>query len=335
MNGVFAPSRAQVLAGTAAFAAALGGVRVPGSAAYPAPEKTSLKIGTAVNAMSFLPVYIAAAKTWKAQGLDVQIFTFRGDAEVAQALVGNSIDVSYQSLNGFINMISAGQPVMGFYGGFWQADFTWLAQPDIKHWSDVRGKQLGVATYGSLTDALTRYALKRNKIDADRDVQIVQAGSTPSSFQALKSNKLTATILSPPFSWEAQDAGFTVLGTQAADVSKQWPKHLIGASTAFIAANPHTCEALLRGHVAAIRLARSNRDAVVPVLMEQLQLTKDYAERALAVELPFYDERGSMPEASMPVFWDITKQLGDVQSPWPETKYLDHRFINSFKAWAP
>ena len=336
MNDGRFPSRHGFLAGALSTATALGLAGRPADAAFPPPEKTSLKIGTAVTAMSFMPIFVAAARTWKPQGLDVEVFTFRGDAEVAQALVGGSIDISAQSLNGFINMISAGQPMIGFYAGFWQADFSWISQPDIKHWSDLKGKGIGIATYGSLTDALTRYVLRKNHLEPEKDVQMIQAGSTPSTFQALKAGRLAAGILSPPFSWEAQDAGLTLLGTQERDVAREWPKHMLGASTKFINENPHTCEAVLRGHVNAIRLARSNREAVVPILMERLKLTKPYAERALDVELPFYDERGNLPsKATMAVFWDIAEKLGDVKSPWPESKFLDRRFIDSFKSWAP
>ena len=316
-------------------ATAVASLGRPAIAAFPAPETPSIKVGTAVNAMSFMPVYVAYAKTWKAQGLDVQLLQFRGDAELSQALVGGSIDVSVGSLNGVINMISTNQPIIGFYGGFYQADFSWLAQPGMKHWGDVKGKSIGISTYGSLTDALTRYALRRNKLDPEKDVQIVQIGATPSAYQALKSNRLAVAILSPPFSWQAQDEGFSVLGTQASDVSAAWPKHLYSAKTKFIADNPHTLEAVLRGHVAAIRLLHTNRDAAVQVMMDELKITKQYAERAVDVEVPGYNERGGMPEKAMPVFWEITKSLGDVTSPWDENKYLDHRFINSFKSWAP
>ena len=326
-------TRREVLVAGASAAAA--GFARPAGAAFPPPEQPSIKVGTAVTAMSFLPVYVAYARTWKAQGLDVQLIQFTGDAQVAQALVGGSIDVSFGSLNGVINMISNSQPVMGFYGGFGQADFSWLAQPDVKHWSDLKGKTTGISTYGSLTDALTRYALVHNKLVPEKDVQILQVGNTSSTYQALKSGRLGAGILSPPFSWQAQDEGMTLLGTQAKDVSPQWPKHLISAKTSFINSYPRTCEAVLRGHVAALRFAHKDREATAQIMMDQLKITKEFAERAVDVELPDYDERGGMPEKSMPVFWDITKQLGDVTSAWDENKYLDHRFINSFKTWAP
>jgi NitT/TauT family transport system substrate-binding protein len=327
-------TRREILA-AGASAAALAGFGLPASAAFPAPEQPSIKVGTAVSAMSFLPVYVAAAHTWKSAGLDVQLLQFRGDAEISQALVGGSIDISVASLNGVINMISTGQPIIGFYSGFHQADFSWISQANVKHWSDLKGKSIGVATYGSLTDALTRYALRRNKLDPEKDVQIVQAGSTPSTYQALKSGRLAAGILSPPFSWQAQDEGLTLLGTQERDVSNAWPKHLYSAKTKFINDNPHTIEAVLRGHVAALRLARKDREIAVDVMIDLLKIAKPYAERAYDAEMPGYDERGGMPARSMPVFWDITKSLGDVTSAWDENKYLDHRFINSFKSWAP
>lgn len=299
------------------------------------PEKASLRAGTAVDAMSFLPVYVAAARTWKEQGLDVELVSFRGDAEISQALAGGSIDVSFQSLNGLINLISSGQPVTAVYAGFDQADFCWVSQKDVKQWSDLRGKTLGVATYGSLTDALSRYVLQQHKLEPGKDVQIVQAGSTPSTYQALKSGRLAAGILSPPFWWEATGEGFNLLGTESRDVAKEWPKHLVIAKKSFVDANPNTITALLRAHVAAIRLARRDRNVAVDVMIDRLKLSKPNAQKAYDVVMPFYDERGRLPEKYMPTFWKITKSLGDVKEPWPSGKFLDPRWIDSFKDWAP
>ena len=86
------------------------------------------------------------------------------------------------------------------------------AQPRIKQWTDLKGGTAGVSTYGSLTDQLTRYILKRNGLEPEKDVQIVQAGTTASMLQALKAGRLALAILSPPFKWMAQEAGFTQLG---------------------------------------------------------------------------------------------------------------------------
>jgi NitT/TauT family transport system substrate-binding protein len=308
--------------GRRALAAALGRIETP-----------RLTLGIPLDAASFTPVYVAAARTWKPQGLDIELISFRGDAEVAQALAGNSIDVSLQSLDGLINLINSGQPVQGFYAGFYQSDFAWLAQPKIKQWKDLKGGTAGVSTYGSLTDQLTRYILKHNGLEPEKDVQIVQVGTTASMLQALKAGRLGLAILSPPFKWMAQEAGFTLLGTQM-DIAPQWPKHAFLAKTKFIDDNPNTLRAFLRAHVAALALARTEVAMTVDILIERLKWTKGYAQRAYEEVMPAYDERGRLPDAHMDVFWSIEIAGGAVPQAWPDAKLIDDRFITSFEEWA-
>jgi len=296
-------------------------------------ERSRLTLGIPLDAASFTPVYVAAARTFKPRGLDVELVSFRGDAEVAQALAGDSIDLSLQSLDGLINLINAGQPVRGFYAGFHQSDFAWLAQRQIKQWKDLKGGTAGVSTYGSLTDQLTRYMLKRNGLAPEKDVQIVQAGTTASLLAALKTGRLTLAILSAPFKWMAQEAGFTALGTQM-DIAPQWPKHAYLAKTRFIDDNPNTLRAFLRAHVEALRLARADASGTVDILVERLKWTRDYAQRAYAEVMPAYDERGRLPDAHMDVFWSIEIAGGTVTQAWPDAKLIDDRFIKSFAEWS-
>ena len=318
----------------AAGVAAVVGLRRRALAAPPgALEKPRLTLGIPVDAASFTPVYVAAARTWNPQGLDIELISFRGDAEVAQALAGNSIDLSLQSLDGLINLINAGQGVQGFYAGFYQSDFAWFAPPHIKQWKDLKGGTAGVSTYGSLTDQLTRYMLKRNGLEPETQVQIVQAGTTASMLAALRSGRLALAILSPPFKWMAQEAGFTQLGTQM-DIAPQWPKHAYLAKTKFIDDNPNTLRAFLRAHVAALRLARAQAAMTVDILVERLKWTRDYAQRAYAEVMPAYDERGRLPDAHMDVFWSIEIAGGAVTQAWPDAKLIDDRFIKSFEEWA-
>jgi NitT/TauT family transport system substrate-binding protein len=299
------------------------------------PEKTTVRIGLPVAATSFMPVYVAAERTYKEEGLNVELVSFRGDAEVAQALAADSVDVNVASLNGLINMINAGQPVKAFYAGFYQADFAWIARPEVKSWADLRGRGVGVSTYGSLTDFLTRYALRKHGLEPERDVQIVQAGGSPQSSQALKAGRLDAAILSPPFKWQLTDEGFTQLGTQATEIGEEWPKHVIFAKERFLNDYPNTARALLRAHVRALRLAKADPDVPASAFEKWLKYSRADAERAYDEVANTYDERGRLPTQWMAVFWEIAVAAGDVTEPWPESRYFDRRFVDSFDEWAP
>jgi NitT/TauT family transport system substrate-binding protein len=299
-------------------------------------EKPKLTLGLAVPAASFLPVYVAAARTWKPEGLDVEIVSFRGDAEVSQAMAGGSLDLSLQSLDGLVNLIGSNQPVKGFYAGFHQADFAWLAQPSIKTWSDLKGGTIGVSTFGSLTDQLTRYVLRKHGLKPEIDVQVTQAGPSATSIQLLRSKRLLAAIQSAPTKWVAEDLGLTVLGTQDQEIAPQWPKHSFVAHTKFLDEHPNTMRAFLRAHVAAIRLARADRDLAVKVLVDQVKYQPAYAARAYAENMPGFDERGRLPdEKYMDIFWSIAIAGGSVKEALPAARLIDARFIDTFTDWAP
>ena len=329
-------SRRKLLqSGAGAGLAAL--TRAPVSAApLGKPERSKLIAAIPVDAASFLPIYLAADRTWKQQGLDIELTAFRGDAEVSQALIGGSIDFSIQSADGLINMLNANQPVIAFYAGFHQSDYAWLAQPAIKSWDALKGKTAGVSTFGSATDQLTRYALRRHGLVPEKDVQIVQAGPPASIAQALKAERLAIGVLAPPMNWMVADAGFNILGSQGEEIAPQWPKHVFVARKKFLDDNPNTVRAILAAHVAAIRLARADRALVVATYMERLKFQKIYAERAYDAIVTGYDERGALPnEQSMSVFWSLQIERGEAKEPWPSARILDDRFIRTFADWAP
>jgi ABC-type nitrate/sulfonate/bicarbonate transport system substrate-binding protein len=118
-------------------------------------------------------------------------------------------------------------------------------------------------------------------------------------------------------------------------VAPQWPKHAIVAKQSFLDKNPQTVKAFLRAHVAACRLAKADRAFTVQVLMDRLKYERRYAERAYDEVVPAMNERGTLPEAAMDVFWQIKMADGSVTERWPDSRLLDERFITSFDSWAP
>lgn len=316
---------------------AVAGIALPLTGAGPAgkPEVGTVRVGIAVESTSYLPLYIAAARTWKLQGIDVQLLAFRGDAEVSQALAGGSVDIACGSTNGLINLVKAQPDIIGFYAGYHLAGFSWYAAPGIRTWADVKGKASGVSTFGSMTDALTRYLLLRHGLQPEKDVQLLQVGGSASQLEALRAGRTAVAMLSAPVTWQAQAAGFTLIATQSKDIAPEWPEHIFSAKRSFLTQAPQSTIAVLRGFVTAIRLARADRAYAAEVLVDRLKYTPDYANRAYDEVIRTFDERGSLPERSMPTFWEILVRNGDVTAPLPEATFLDRRFIATYSSWAP
>jgi hypothetical protein len=107
------------------------------------------------------------------------------------------------------------------------------------------------------------------------------------------------------------------------------------AKASFIQSHPQLITALLRAHVAALRLAAANKALAVQTLVDRLKYDPKYAERAYTEAMPGFDERGRIPERAMPVFWKLSIAQGIVKAPLPEAEYMDSHYIDTFASWAP
>jgi NitT/TauT family transport system substrate-binding protein len=299
------------------------------------PERSSLRLGLPLPAASFLPIYLAQDDLFQQEGLSVDVVSFNADTDAVQAIASGTVDIAVPSMIGLVNLVNSGQPVIGFYGGYNQADISWLAQPSIKSWSDLKGKTVAVASIGSLSDYLTRSVIRKHGLDPEKDVQMVAGGSAANSLAALRAGRADAIYASAPFKWQAESEGFTLLGTQAVELGAEWPKGSYVARKEFIDQNPNTIKAFLRAHVRAIRQGKADPATATETLKRVLKYDDQFADKAQAEVLSMMDERGRLPSASMGAFWGILQQTGDVTEPWSEDRLLDRRFVDTFDQWAP
>jgi NitT/TauT family transport system substrate-binding protein len=298
-------------------------------------ETGRIRVGLVVPTPVFLPLYLAATRTAREEGLQIELVTLQGSTGAAQALASGSIDVAIAALHVVVNMIKGGVPARAFYGGLHGADAAWFARPEIQSWAGVRGRRVGITSRGGSFESLTRYALARHGIATERDTQLVTVGGgSVALFQALRAGVIDVALMGPPFKWQAEERGFTRLGTEAQEVG-EWPKSLFIARDAFLDANPATIRALLRAHVRAIRLAKASPDVAVATLQEQLRYERPDASRAYAEVMAGVREQGALSAESLRVFWAMAIADGDVTEPWPESRFFDRRFVDTFEAWAP
>jgi hypothetical protein len=67
----------------------------------------------------------------------------------------------------------------------------------------------------------------------------------------------------------------------------------------------------------------------VAALSRRLRYARARAERAYREAIAAVDERGLLPQESMAAFWSVMSEAGEVTSPWPESRFLDRRFIDA------
>src|SRR5215471_1094414 len=241
----------------AALAAACGNRAAVGSSS--GLEQPHLKVAIISVTATYVPLYLAVDDgLFAKEGLQVELLPFRGGSDLIKAVVAGSADVGVVSLAEVASGIAAGQPLGGFYGGFNVPAFDWYAVKSIHSLAEARGKRFGVTQYGSSTDFLTRYALASNGLDPAKDVQIVQGGNSPTRLAAMQAGQIDVNIFAAPDSFVAAERGFHRILSQK-ELAPDYPYHVFGAMTSFIASHPRTLEALLRGFVLGLRQAKANK----------------------------------------------------------------------------
>lgn len=304
-------------------------------AIQPKPEANRLTIGLPLQSASFLPIWVADRNGFlKEEGItEAKILAFRGDADVVQALAGGSVDINVASLIGLVSTISSGQKFRAIWAGYNMPFFDWYALPKFKSIAQTKGGRYAVSKFGSLTDSLTRYALRSAGLDPDKDVTILQLGGSTQSLTAMDAGQIDASILSAPQSYMAADKGFVKLMSQKEQIAPDWPTHVIYAKEDFLAKNPNRMKAFLRATGRAMDWIRANRDEAAKVLTNEMKFKVEYCRRAIDDIQDGWYADGRLPQKGMKIFWEISVQGGDVTEPWPESRWLDPSFLKTQDQW--
>src|SRR5262245_36103355 len=119
-----------------------------------------VRLGKAVpNSFAFSATEVGIeAKIFEKEGIEVEVTSFRGDAQLQQALAAGSLDVGLGSGPG-LGFRAKGAPAIGVAAMYGPPANLALVLPfgtPVKSVRDLKGKRVGVTTAGSLTDWLVR-----------------------------------------------------------------------------------------------------------------------------------------------------------------------------------
>jgi len=323
-----------IAAAQLALASAPSAVRAQaGKALVGPPEMKNVKVGLAVQDVSYLNLYLAQSEgLWQKEGLTVEFVAFPGDAPVTQALVGGSVDLNIASMVGMLNLVAAGQAVKTVHCITNQAVFSFVGNAKVKQWSDLKGGTFGVATYGSLTAALATAALEQHGLIVNKDVQLVQTGGTPNAYAALLSGQLSGSTVQLTYAIRSKAAGLNILGTQQQVTGPVWPAEVVYAKDSFLRSNPHVITAIVRGIAAADNVILTQPDKAIKALVDSLKLEPDVAAAAYKVVRTTYEPRGQFPRDMAP-FWKVMEATKVVQAPLPASAWYDPTWIDNYNAW--
>src|SRR5215831_17291788 len=127
------------------------------------------------------------------------------------ALLAGELD--YATILPFLTGASArGLPVKILAAVTKSSSYVIISRPEINNIKGLKGKKIGINSFGSSADYAAYAAVSRSGLDPNRDVTILPiGGGSPERFAALASGSVDATVVTSPSEYAAEKQGLRVL----------------------------------------------------------------------------------------------------------------------------
>ncbi|HEV8014172.1 MAG TPA: ABC transporter substrate-binding protein [Stellaceae bacterium] len=235
----------------------------------PALAADALRIGKSpAFAFAYVPIDVGLAKGFYAKrGLDLSVVSFEGAAKMDLAMTSDSIDLAVGSPMEMA-AIEKGMPAIAVAAVARPIRELAVVVPSdspITSLDALRGKSIGIATVGSITQ-WAALELARVKGWGNDGIKTVSIGSGASSgIAAMRAHLVDATVgnLMTGVVMERQNQGRRI--ALVSDYASDFIMHEITASRAIVAAKPDVVRRFLAGWFEAVAYMRANKDETVRI----------------------------------------------------------------------
>lgn len=233
-----------------------------------------IHVGVPAVSMGNIIIFFAKeAKLYEKHGLDAEPVVMSGSGIASRALVAGSVAISPITTPAVMSAVLAGSDMVILAHTMPGVIQSLMVRPEIRRAEDLKGKTIGVTTFGSLGDFLVRYLAKQKGLNPDKDFALLQIGADPERLIALRQGKIQGATLSHPSFILAQRAGFTVLWDFFKEVEYPWSE--IATTRGQIQRDRDLVMRYMRAHLEGIAQFKKDPELAKKVIKKMLRLDDD------------------------------------------------------------
>lgn len=268
-----------------------------------------IRIGFPDLAAQFVPLPLGEMKGFfKEEGLQAEFIRIR-PAVSSAALVAGEIDYDAVIGNG-IGAAIRGLPLKIVAAYVPAAPMALIVRPEIKSVSDLRGKAIGLNTFGGTLESIARLIFKHFGLDPDKEAKFLATGTLDSRFAAMKQGLTAATLGSPPIDFLGKKLGFVVLAR--AQELFSLPASGLVATVKKIKEKPDEVKRVIKAGIKANRYIHQNRESTIQVMAVWLKIDKEMAAVTYDSVAKAYNDDGSVSESGLRLAVEEARRIGKV-----------------------
>ena len=290
------------------------------------PLQAAEKVRLSISALdvSFLTAGIASKRGFfKHEGLDVEVIRMNANVSIPALSTG---DIDYTMV--FASVIRGalrGLPMKVVASFMDSSTHMLIARPEYKSVKELKGKTLGVSTFGATADVAARMMIKYSGVDPEREIKVIALGPDRARFAALREGIVDVIVISPPADSEAKKLGFNVLARTYELFT--FPFTGIGATTRKLREKPDEVKRMIKAGIRANRYMRQNRDGAIQVMMDWGKTDRESAANTYDSTWRIFSEDGGMTENGLKVVIDQAKQSMNIDRPVAISDVAEFNFV--------
>jgi NitT/TauT family transport system substrate-binding protein len=265
---------------------------------------------------------------FKDENIDAEIIRMNPNVAITALSTG---DVDYCQLFGaVVGGAIAGLPVRIVAGYLDNWPMTLIAQPEFKSLKELKGKTLGISSFGATPDVAARLMLKQAGIDAEKDIKVLALGSDAARLTALKQRVVDLIVISPPADAQMEKQGYKILARAYELFS--FPYLGLGTHLKKIREKPEEIRRVIKATIRANRFIRDNRDEAVRTLIAWGKVEREFAYASYDALRNLFNADGGVPEDGLRLVIDQARRSAKVAREVSPGEVSDLSFLRQTQA---
>jgi len=293
----------------------------------PACGADRVRIALPGNSMGYLPLIVAIHRGFfKEEGLDLELI--RLVPTVAHnALLLN--EVQYHGLaDSGLRLAARGAPLKAIFYGADRPMYYLVGKKELRTVAELKGKKIGVSTFGGTSDLSARLLLKQHGID-EKNTTLLQFGSEGTRVGALKAGAADAIIVPVPAVAILKQEGYNELAFVGDAVD--FASNGYTTTEKRIKENSQEVKKVVRSIYRGLRFAKENPEETIKVIEKEWKIKADIARGSYDAIIKALNEDGIIGEKQLSIHFDLIrrteKDIGEI----PVDKVVDFRLLREVR----
>jgi NitT/TauT family transport system substrate-binding protein len=270
------------------------------------------------------------AGIFEKHGLSVDPVYVASGTKVAQAVIAGEFPVALAG-GTVVNATLAGGDIVIIGGLVNVPSFYVYVHSSIKRPEDLKGKAIGITTYGSSTDFSIRYLIKKWGMEPERDIKVLQMGGQPQIVAAMVGGSVQGGVLSSPANYRAGKAGFQLL-TDFKKVGLDYPTVSLVSTRSFIKKDPQTVRRFMMAYSEGVERLYRDKEFTMKVIGKYTKTDdREALDSAYGFATTFIERPPHLPYKAVET---ILAQLAEKDPKAREAKaeeFIDPTFYNEME----